>query len=328
MQTIEANKSQDFSNIFHTLSKDSSGSPVKFKLGESGFYIDLFRKVITKNNLTNPADSIRIPGGILADDTGSGKTITCLALIHSSPFGERDAERRKFSNFGCLPIRVPSSATCVVCPSNLFAQLISEAKRCNPNFKIVSISCIRDYQKVSWKDVVLADLVVISYQFLTNTNYLTHIANIHDFIYSRDSFNLDVKGSVKLSMIRFYRIIFDEFHEMGHLTNKCQNFAKNLWADFCWGITGTPKFGNSNDIVEVFPYLNIAESWAGAFRDNQMTQHEFMSKFVKRNVPDLKLPPMIHEVVWVEFSPSERALIAALPRNTSVADEIMSCNHY
>ena len=66
----------------------------KIKIGNSGYYFDIHNWIVTKSPTTIKLHNHRINFGILADDTGSGKTITCLALITSSPFDEAKMKMR------------------------------------------------------------------------------------------------------------------------------------------------------------------------------------------------------------------------------------------
>lgn len=328
MKAVESNETSDIGVVTNNLHRSSQGTPVKIKLGETGWYLDLFNREITRNPGTTKIEPLRIKGGILADDTGTGKTITCLALIQSTPLTpEMARERFNSCTFG-VPFRVPSQATMVVCPSNLYAQWISEARRCNPNFRIVGISCIRDYQKYSWKDLMLADLVVMSYQFLSNTNYHLQLKALQNDTLHFVEEELDVKGRFQLSKIHFYRLIFDEIHEMSYKSKNCIEMAKSLKADLHWGITGTPKFESCEDFTALFPYLNIPDTNNEVILKNKMAREEFLAKFVKRNVPNLELPPMIHETVWVHATAEELALMTAMNYTRTIEQRIMACSHY
>lgn len=328
MRRIEAAPSnEDSACISNTIDFNCSASVVKLQFGETGWYLDIFGQAMTRNpKLSDSRGSLRLKGGILADDTGSGKTITCLALIHSFPFDEERARWRAGHTKICLPFCVPSRATCIICPSNLHAQWIREAERCNPNFRIVGLSCIRDHAKYSWKDLILADIVIVTCQFFTNANYEKRCSYgpLNEEI--RDS--LEEKGRTRLQSIHFHRIIFDEIHELKNEMVKMQERLKKLSADSYWGVTGTPKFDSEGEIVGTLQYIGVHQSYSELFKTNKIVQGEFLRKFVKRNVPDLKLPPLSHEVVWVEASPSELALMNAIGGNRTVQEEIMMCSHY
>ena len=94
---------------------------------------------------------LRFYVGILADDTGSGKTITTLGLIHSSPFSDEQQAMRLTRFQDSISKYFQSRASCIICPSNIYKQWLDEAKRCNPNFKIYGLSTIHDHKKFPLK---------------------------------------------------------------------------------------------------------------------------------------------------------------------------------
>ena len=64
--------------------------------------------------------------------------------------------------------RVRSTATLVVCPSHLVAQWAGETKKFvkDGHLRIVKITTKIDHNKVTWRDMLTADLVLVSVQFL------------------------------------------------------------------------------------------------------------------------------------------------------------------
>lgn len=328
MKAVESNYASDHNQMINNfdIRNNRNGCPVKIKFGKTGFYLDPDNHAFSRSSHTTPIAPLRIKGGLLADDTGSGKTITCLALIHAAPFTEEHALQRKKDVINTFPYKVPSRATCVVCPSNLQQQWIMEAKRCNAKLKIIGLACIKDYHGISWNDIMLADLVVVSLQFLTNANYKKASAKVGTPYFEIEN-NLKVKGTIKLELIQFHRMIFDEIHEMENQSKYCKVIARSLQADYHWGITGTPKFSMAKDIVDIFYYLNIRFS-STSCRSNYMACEELLKKFVKRNIPDLKLPPLTNEVIWVTATPSELVLMRMYSDNWNTSKTIMMCSHF
>lgn len=269
MKTIESGS--QYNILRNTVRRHEPSPQMKIKLGNSGWYADLSNNLICTSSRLLKGDEILIKGGILADDTGSGKTITCLALIHSCPLTEAGIKERltKYDTF--LPYRIPSKATCVVCPANIINQWGSEAIKCNPDFKILKISCIKEFYSFSLKDVILADLVIVSYQFLINNNYKAISKEIQNTLIEVRN-HLETPGRVCLEKILFHRLIFDELHEMSHQLKACRAMAKRLRADYHWGVTGTPKFEKPEDITNIFPYLNIPTGHEEMFQ--QPTAHQ------------------------------------------------------
>ena len=138
---------------------------------------------------------MRIRSGILADDPGSGKTITTLGLIHSNPITrEKRIERQNL--FDDIDKFVQSRASCVICPENIQLQWIEEAKRCNPEFKIIGLATDSDFEKVSKTQIEIADLIVISYEFL--------------FHLITKQYQRNTNNNVDFLRIHFYRIFYEK----------------------------------------------------------------------------------------------------------------------
>ena len=65
------------------------------------------------------------------------------------------------------------SATLVICPSQLIPQWENEiTTRLSTKLKVISIALINQLRKLTYRDIINSDVVIISHQFLfTNTNY-------------------------------------------------------------------------------------------------------------------------------------------------------------
>lgn len=121
-----------------------------------------------------PPKTFKCNGAILADDTGTGKTVTALALVHAHRF--TSVGDLRWDNPMDSISYLPSRATIVVCPSHLAAQWRLEALKCMPNCKVKLLTTIIDHRKLSWNDVLLSDLIIVSLSFLQNNNCILRVA--------------------------------------------------------------------------------------------------------------------------------------------------------
>lgn len=87
---------------------------------------------------------------------------------------------------------------------------------------------------------------------------------------------------------------------------------------FIIGITGTPRYQSASDVCQMAKYLKIELPQSNAACES------FLKKFVRRNEPNLNLPPLIEKHIWVELTPEERAIYLTLHGS----DALMSCNHH
>jgi hypothetical protein len=219
-------------------------------------------------------------GGILADGAGTGKTISMLGLIHYTLQADRN------------------SATLIICQTAVQDQWVQEAKRCNQNFNILSISTYSDLAAPGFgKKLTEADLIIIN-EFVARYEF--------------------TKKQTKLFGKKFRRLILDE------LTREKDYFHK-IGFKHAWILDGSLKFkmdvvGNYLKIDYPFNSKNINE----AMNENHFLKTEFLSKFVLcTEVTSFKGEQVINEDLVVKLGLNERQRLKANyypiyynPRNT------------
>jgi SNF2 family DNA or RNA helicase len=99
-------------------------------------------------------------GGILADMMGLGKTITMLGLLHYGKTLKPNEVQTK---------KIYSMATLIVVPSHLAKQWSDEINRVFKGTKnIITILNKLHHGNTTYEDIILADIVIITYQFISN----------------------------------------------------------------------------------------------------------------------------------------------------------------
>ncbi|KAI9224294.1 hypothetical protein BC828DRAFT_126796 [Blastocladiella britannica] len=74
---------------------------------------------------------------------------------------------------------LPSRATIVVCRSDLTAQWRAEALTGLPDTaRVVVLTTMVEHKKLSWNQILLADIVILSTAFLRNANYQKHVCEV------------------------------------------------------------------------------------------------------------------------------------------------------
>eukprot|EP00931_Biecheleriopsis_adriatica_P048312 TRINITY_DN27914_c0_g2_i1.p1 TRINITY_DN27914_c0_g2~~TRINITY_DN27914_c0_g2_i1.p1 ORF type:complete len:2094 (+),score=462.88 TRINITY_DN27914_c0_g2_i1:118-6282(+) len=116
-----------------------------------------------------------LPGGVLADQMGGGKTVTTLALVAS------DIDRAHQKNSADV-IRGQSKATLILCPPSLVGQWNAERKEFTGcALKAVIIEKAEHLSKVSVRMLQEADVVIASFELLAEDAYLTNLSRKSGF---------------------------------------------------------------------------------------------------------------------------------------------------
>lgn len=105
---------------------------------------------------------------------GLGKTLTMISLIVSNPQTLADMKKIK------TPFRYISRATLVVVPNHLAKQWEEEVKKfVSTKLKVIVITTILQHRKYSYQHFCMADIIIVSTQFLKNNKYTELSNNIY-----------------------------------------------------------------------------------------------------------------------------------------------------
>jgi len=262
--------------------------------------ISRYGNIINEDNLDNI--TFKINGGVLCDNIGLGKTTSMIGLI---------SENININN-----------VTLLICPTRLCKQWIDEILLIY-DLKYKLISNITQFKKISSQDYYKYDLIIISYNFIINKNYIN---------YCYDNPNEDKL----LHNFNWTRLILDEGHEFINDSNKksCIDIRIYLYkinTKFKWIISGTPynnlkdfnriiQFITTHDITEYNYYFNIKD-----FKHNCNIFYE--NCFIKNNKDDLSIniPQPIIDTIFLDMNPLERNIYDSALDDENKQFEL--CNH-
>ncbi|KAJ5262375.1 hypothetical protein N7524_007680 [Penicillium chrysogenum] len=106
-----------------------------------------------------------VRGGVLADEVGYGKTAVILGLIDAQY--ESDCKPPEDNGL------IPTKATLIIVPSNVFKQWVSETEKfLKGKYKVLAISSI---SKITIREVQDADIVILSWSILANDAYYSRL---------------------------------------------------------------------------------------------------------------------------------------------------------
>lgn len=200
------------------------------------------------SELITEVKSIKLNGGVLLDVPGSGKKVTALALIHSNPAPYQEIiEQDRL---------VKSRATLVLCSQNTYFQWIDEAKKCNPNFKILNF---------------LEEESKLLSEGGPNDERQFHNNDFKDYDIIFMTYDAFAAQYLKLEDVQFHRIIFDNYNcKKSRKMRIIRNLIKAL---HIWTLGAGPSMLN---------HLNQIDGPMIQLRVNEDTGLEFTKKYFKK----------------------------------------------
>ena len=280
--------------------------------GQKSFYLENLNKMISLSTITeNLIDhnsfskfTLLPKGGVLADNVGLGKTTSFISLMAS-----------RSSNIPNL----------VICPRRLCYQWEEEVLKTYP-LKVFIISTIIQFKKLTLENINNYDIIILSYSFLTNKNYLNYISNETN------------KGKFTIEDFEWNRVILDEGHEFINYTsnrykkepNIIQDKLNKLKSKFRWICSGTP-FASNHDFWRIINFLCPTNSelfkniWTIRHIDYQLLKKLFRKQIPQNVVKQIIIPKSENETTFLEMSEIERAIYQSV-----IGDKekmIQLCNH-
>ena len=225
-----------------------------------------------------------------------------------------------------------TKSTLIICPSHLCEQWINEYyKKCDDKLKskthVLLITTFNQYCNLTVADILFSDIVLISYNFLINQNYLRCAKS-----YIKDFNSLDFINSKEFSfnMFHWHRIVFEEFHELRNMnnSNEIMKICRSFQSLFKWNISGTP-FANgidgfmdslclTTDIVlkrphyqdNTFEKLSLEEIFYYGLNTNMISKAAFLFKRNTRESVSLEYTGNIinNHVKLLDFTTEERSM--------------------
>jgi SNF2 family DNA or RNA helicase len=330
------------------VNKELEKPQLNYSFNDEIFFGDIVYDSVKKNFIpTENRKKITWYGGLLADEVGLGKTweMICASLMNPA----KNISYYQDDTFLC------SKATLIVCQNHLAKQWAREFEKTIKeefNLKVIQLFTKPHHDKVTYLDLLDADFIIVSYEFLRNDSYydnwIKNIAGtkkgptfINSAAFNDDNIQekiIEIVNSIKkepsklfdtkpvLNAIKYYRLIFDEFHTL--ITDNKNTFILKLLklfkSTYRWVVTGTP-FDKSDDCLEkMIDYVtNHNVSNIKKILNLDIIQKYLLDNFYRKNTNksrenEYKLKPIKEEVIKLKFTPTERAMYNAYIVNSNI----------
>lgn len=167
---------------------------------------------------------------------------------------------------------IKTNATLVICPNQLCDQWVNEYyDKFNNNHRIIHLVTYDQLINLTLGDFIFADIVIVSYNFLLNSNYVKS-KNIFNTGYLDKHFKIDENENISyetainkllnskifniLHLYEWKRIFLDEAHEIENRmkSNVLKNEVINFKSLYKWNITGTPFTNSISSFINLLSY--------------------------------------------------------------------------
>ena len=253
-------------------------------------------KIVNLDEIENT--EILFNGGVLSDDIGLGKTFQMLSLITEQLNKEEN------------------NTTLLICPSRLCKQWIEEINK-TYDLKYKLIGNIRQFKKITPEIYKENDLIIISYNFLNNKNYIKYCEEnpLNETLFHNYLWN---------------RVVLDEGHEIiNNLKKKAileiREVLFNIKSKYRWICSGTP-FNNAQSFVSLLKYITTIE-FNSKYRHiyNDIIKALFRKNTKESVKEEVSIPEPIITTEFLNLSALERTIYDSALGNKD--KQIEFCNH-
>ena len=280
-----------------------------------------------KNTFTNKANLTKITtdGVILADEMGLGKTITTIAFLKSLPPHSSNA------------LELQAKGNLIIVPSHLAKQWEQELNKLYTSPKVYKFLTKRDHVKITAKELLEYDYVIVTQSFLSSTKYYLSYPDMH---FTDSSFRLTTKldkfrknglldkSKVKdilllnpiFELIKWHNIVLDEGHEFmdrGYGSQVCnfRDVVYEIKSNYKLFISGTP-YTSTYGYEQILRYMNVQideELYDSSKYKNLVYSKEFMNHIIIRHSKkqiegQLKLKGLENKEYWLDQTDIEKQI--------------------
>lgn len=180
---------------------------------------------------------------------------------------------------------IKTNASMIICPNHLCDQWVQEYySKFNGRERILLVVTADQYDNLTFADILFADIIILSYNFVCNKKYKHLTINdnlrsitknilgnisIYDDITTQNKIDLLNSKALKNFELFFWnRLVLDEIHEIqtSHCSDQLKTSIRNLKSKFRWNITATPF---TNGVSGFINMMNNISSYGKNFIYNK-----------------------------------------------------------
>lgn len=257
--------------------------------------------------LNQPPRYHSLPGGILCEEMGLGKTVELLALIS---LHKRKAIQEGKNAWGLFE----SGATLIITPTHLSPQWQSEISRHAPNLRVLNYTGIQSLNKKiagdhDAEELLKYDIVLTTYNVLSKEIHYAEKPPERNFRHGKKH---EPRRS-PLVQIAWWRICLDEAQMIESGVTKAAIVARLIPRVNAWAVSGTPLKKNLEDLFGLLlflgyqPFCDSKKFWS---RVDKALFKDIINQIALRHTKDmirqeLRLPPQKRVVITMPFTAIE-----------------------
>jgi len=192
---------------------------------------------------------------------------------------------------------IKTNASIIICPNHLCDQWIQEYySKFKNKHRMVLIVTSDQFDNLTFGDLLFADIVVISYNFLLNKKYKPlPYCNLASFIGEKISVDilgdmtienkrslLNSKALTYLDLFYWNRVVLDEVHEIENMMRSCvlKSTILSLKSIYRWNVSGTPFANKVSGFVNLMGYISNfgVENYNSNYYTNDALDTEMLIK--------------------------------------------------
>jgi SNF2 family DNA or RNA helicase len=181
-----------------------------------------------------------------------------------TPFIEKRALHFKNLESFCLEDiiyndKLKTNASLIVCPNQLCDQWVREYyNKFSIKKRVVLVVTAEQFDNLTIGELLFADIVITSYQFLVNSRYQHYHITNNKLKRSTSNSLFEILNSKRKSFSLFFwdRIMLDEAHEIQNnsKSNQLIDTLSDISSTFRWNITGTPFANGVDSLLHLMQY--------------------------------------------------------------------------